>query len=1194
MAENYTVNYRINVDSSKALTAIQEFQNATAQMEQLTRRFDAVARSIGKVNSALNSANTKGITVTVNTVEAETKLKQLLGILNQIKTAATVTVGTKASTLAGAAPLNTKIATADLNKLTGTIKTAHDAINGINKRRIHVKSDLSKAQGELDRLLTTLQQIKNLSTIGIGTRGTSRAGTGTGPANQPASNQSWFRRNFALMPNAHQYLGNVYAGTGVGIAGEFIKGLGMTYALSGLIQGVKSIFVDSAEYDNITKTTKNILATHDNGGNFNHRFDEMNRLIRQVGVETKFTAPQVADAGRFLAMAGLNIDEIKSAIRPIADIALVGDTDLGETADVVTNIMTAYEIPAQKMNRVADILTSTFTSANVTLIEMAESFKYSASLFKKAGVPFEVAAASLGILGDAGIKGSQAGTTMRTILSNIFKPTKKQEKAWEEIGVKRLDKNGEVRPLLDLFMDLNAKGLDVKGAYSLFHKTSAQGAVALVNSVDKWNSIIADNFMSDALAQKLANEKKNTIQGLWYQITSAFTESGMQQFEKLQSPIKAFMNQTLDIMKSSEFANSLKSAMSLTMTVVDNVKDMANWILGAYARLGSFFQGWVQFFIKIQMWVGFFNGVQTMLISSFKGLQALYKIGLFSNLVSYLVKMRSAVMAYSFLHSANIGTSIFGVLMAELKAFGRMLMSLWPKLTGFLNTGLLGMLGGAKVLLPLSAIAAIAGGIWWIHDAYSETAEATESYMKSIRVINGISMSEHASKTDKYLQIVYNKQKSANEKLQEYINLRREELGLIKSGVDSSNTQTFGEQFPNEVEAYTFDWRRHFDITGLSVRNAWTTMQDRVKDAAEMLPANSPYRPELTSSLDPFNNIKYHAFGRTFDNSVWGVNRLAAAHLLFTKGANTEEGSEANYIKEEFNERFLRAANEKEIEQVWGAFYKRIDELRARINPNLANLSMDELGKLQEKEWKTSPDYVNALIAQLEAQYGLNGMKTANSIMLNAITGLIAQYANKVIPSPAQIHDALYKMGFASFNPQLGLYDSPQWASALNYNTATGEFGSPTEEATVSRQNVMAIFTALQQQVKQFNPNIQPLFKDLLALPMWNKAGAGLSISKNTRFNAVTGQMEEIEDGDNPLTPLANPLYNGGDQSEYKSHYNTGSAAPKQVIVRIENLMNVQNIDMTDERKAAVVNNLKQELATALLDVVQDFNANMA
>ena len=131
-------------------------------------------------------------------------------------------------------------------------------------------------------------------------------------------------------------------------------------------------------------------------------------------------------------------------------------------------------------------------------------------------------------------------------------------------------------------------------------------------------------------------------------------------------------------------------------------------------------------------------------------------------------------------------------------------MNILPKITNYLNTGLLGLLGGAKVLIPTAIIGTILGGVWAIKNAWNKTDEATQQYMDKIRIVNGISLSEHASQTDKYLQIVHDKQKSANEKLTEYIRLRREELGLVKSGSDTQSGLKFGEQFKKEVDDYTF------------------------------------------------------------------------------------------------------------------------------------------------------------------------------------------------------------------------------------------------------------------------------------------------------------------------------------------------------------------------------------------------------
>lgn len=152
---------------------------------------------------------------------------------------------------------------------------------------------------------------------------------------------------------------------------------------------------------------------------------------------------------------------------------MVGDTELGETADVVTNIMTAYNIAPNKMRNAADIMTNTFTMSNTTLTEIAEAYKYAASLLSAGGISFEEATAAIGVLGDAGIKGSQAGTTMRTIMANVANPTKKQQEGWDEIGVSLTDKSGKRKDLLQVFQELHDKNLDVDAFYRIFHKTAA-------------------------------------------------------------------------------------------------------------------------------------------------------------------------------------------------------------------------------------------------------------------------------------------------------------------------------------------------------------------------------------------------------------------------------------------------------------------------------------------------------------------------------------------------------------------------------------------------------------------------------------------------------------------------------------------------------------------------------------------------
>ena len=381
---------------------------------------------------------------------------------------------------------------------------------------------------------------------------------------------------------------------GIG-AFDMVKGMGIAYGIAGLGAWVGSIMKNYTEYDNMMKTTYNILKTHDKGSNFGQRFNNMAQTIRNVGVQTKFTAPEVADAGKFLAMAGFDLDDINKSITPIANLALIGDTELGKTADITTNIMTGYGIAAEQIGKASDIMAMTFTSSNTTLTEIAEAYKYSASLLSAGNVGFEEATAALGILGDAGIKGSQAGTTMRTIMANIVKPTSKQEEHWKKVGVNRFDENGNARDLIDIFQDLSALDLQVADFYKLFHKTAAQGAVSLTQNVDKWNMIISRNFLSDGLANRLAEEKKNTIQGLWHQLTSTFVETGMQAFGGIEGRIREMLTMGIEWAKSPEALASIKSLLNNTLDIVTHLASVAKMFLTASPMIMSFITGWAKF-----------------------------------------------------------------------------------------------------------------------------------------------------------------------------------------------------------------------------------------------------------------------------------------------------------------------------------------------------------------------------------------------------------------------------------------------------------------------------------------------------------------------------------------------------------------------------------------------------------------------
>ena len=135
---------------------------------------------------------------------------------------------------------------------------------------------------------------------------------------------------------------------------------------------VRNELTKAIEYSNIMQSAHPILRVADTDlSTFETRFDYMARHVRKIGIDTKFTAVEIAGAVKYLSMAGMNIDTINKSIRPITNLALIGDNDVSYIADLATNIMAGYDINNNSMDSVADIIASTISRSNVNIVEVA-------------------------------------------------------------------------------------------------------------------------------------------------------------------------------------------------------------------------------------------------------------------------------------------------------------------------------------------------------------------------------------------------------------------------------------------------------------------------------------------------------------------------------------------------------------------------------------------------------------------------------------------------------------------------------------------------------------------------------------------------------------------------------------------------------------------------------------------------------
>lgn len=599
-----------------------------------------------------------GLTGTITSVQnaAEKILSiNVEGIVNSVKT------GTKTEAL----PLEAKLDTANINEQIKAFKPNPIAVKvqlgwgtkedsqasqikkmseSLKPLPMSVDLDISKAKAKLEELRTFAA---SMSPLNVGT-------TMTGPANKGTTQSAvqsqvqratvasiratsgsrsrityddqtgWPTRRGGfytdLRKNLYPFTGNTSFGARTPMALDMAKGMGMMFAVSGVMQAVTGSFNQVAEYENLMKTVQAILKTNDGGGDFSGRFKAMENEIRRVGRTTKFTAPEVAGAARFMAMAGLGIEDINAATNPIANLALVGDNDMSTTADKMTNIMTSFGLlkglsASQKkanMNHTSDVLTNTFSRSNTDLIQLAEAMQYAGPMSHLTGTSLEDAAAMVGIMGNAGIQSSMAGTTLRMMYQNIIKPNKKQAAEWDRLGIKRTDAQGRVRNIFDILQELRAKitgttdlnakigsdQLKIMGAevMSLFRTTAGAGTAALLENLGEAISLAQSNRAANGVAQTIADQKKNTISGLWAQVTSTFTDQSVDTVTEFQETIKNMLKDMRDWLASKEAADTLKNIYSMAKEVLD----VLGWVAGVWKDIYSFAPDVINTFIKFQ------------------------------------------------------------------------------------------------------------------------------------------------------------------------------------------------------------------------------------------------------------------------------------------------------------------------------------------------------------------------------------------------------------------------------------------------------------------------------------------------------------------------------------------------------------------------------------------------------------------
>ncbi|NNC24248.1 phage tail tape measure protein [Salinisphaera sp. USBA-960] len=274
----------------------------------------------------------------------------------------------------------------------------------------------------------------------------------------------------------------------------------------------------------------------------NKKLDALKKQARHLGSTTQFSATETAAGQTFLARAGFTPDAIRASMQDVLDEALVGGLDLSSAADITSNIAGVFQIDPEQagnMSRVVDTLTAASTHANVNIKMLGDTMKYLGQA-KGLDVTLEQSAALAGVLGNMGVQGSQAGTTLRQMMQRLSAPTAKARKAIQGLGLDLTDAQGDLKSVPNILQQVAQATNDMgnaeraanlsaifgtragAGVASLIDKLGSEGLQGLLHSVQnaqgetaKKASVMADNIGGDL----------KSLQSAWDEVGISVTDA---------------------------------------------------------------------------------------------------------------------------------------------------------------------------------------------------------------------------------------------------------------------------------------------------------------------------------------------------------------------------------------------------------------------------------------------------------------------------------------------------------------------------------------------------------------------------------------------------------------------------------------------------------------------------------------------
>lgn len=320
--------------------------------------------------------------------------------------------------------------------------------------------------------------------------------------------------------------------------------------------------------------------------------EKLSELAKQMGKTTKFSASEAAEGYQYMAMAGWKTEDMLAGLPGIMNLAAASGESLATTSDIVTNVLTAMGKSAEDAGNFANVLASASSNSNTNVAMMGETFKYVAPIAGALGFNIEDLSQAIGLMANSGIQASQAGTSLRSILTRLASPTDEVEAAMEKYGITIADSDGKMHSLSEIMQNLRESlgGLSEQeqtaAASAIGGQEAMSGLLAIVNaSQEDYDKLAGAIENSTGAAENMANTMQDNLQGKLVILKSALEGVGISIYEKFEEPLKNAVDKVTEAVSNFD----VDAAIEKIQRVLEILKAIAPVVVGIVSALATLY-----------------------------------------------------------------------------------------------------------------------------------------------------------------------------------------------------------------------------------------------------------------------------------------------------------------------------------------------------------------------------------------------------------------------------------------------------------------------------------------------------------------------------------------------------------------------------------------------------------------------------